>query len=130
MSPTKGHLVAYSLLARHSREADRCCLCNAALAEERRSYVCRPCSRPDGAAFQEWTPAGQRADNHGDCQNTRVDTSPYLNPLGNLRIPFDAPARYRWWQGGQSPAATARELGASGEEVARLITPTEARRWR
>jgi len=37
---------------------------------------------------------------------------PLIDAKGNLRIPLNAPHRYRWWQGGQSIADTLRELGA------------------
>ncbi|GAB6083827.1 hypothetical protein JCM30471_27410 [Desulfuromonas carbonis] len=35
---------------------------------------------------------------------------PYLDPAGGLVIPINAPARYRWWHGGQPPSETMREL--------------------
>lgn len=35
---------------------------------------------------------------------------PYLDQSGELVIPVNAPARYRWWQGGQPPSDTLREL--------------------
>jgi hypothetical protein len=38
---------------------------------------------------------------------------PYIDTDGNLRIPFDSPARYHWWKGGQSIAETLREVGTS-----------------
>src|SRR5437899_2642125 len=31
---------------------------------------------------------------------------PYLTADGTLAIPFDSPARYHWWTGGQSPRLT------------------------
>lgn len=43
---------------------------------------------------------------------------PYLKGE-QLVIPFKAPLKYRWWQGGQSLAKTLAEMGAS-DEVARL----------
>lgn len=39
-----------------------------------------------------------------------------------LVIPFDAPAKYRWWQGGQAIAETLEELGAS-EEIKQKYRP-------
>ena len=38
---------------------------------------------------------------------------PYIATDGNLRIPFDSPARYHWWKGGQSIAETLREVALS-----------------
>lgn len=37
---------------------------------------------------------------------------PYLTGDGELRIPLNASAQYRWWQGGQSVWATLKELNA------------------
>lgn len=37
---------------------------------------------------------------------------PYLNRSGDLMIPLDTPARYRWWQGGQDIDATLAETKA------------------
>ena len=37
--------------------------------------------------------------------------SPYLNNDG-IVIPFNAPLKYRWWQGGQSLLDTLEEIGA------------------
>jgi hypothetical protein len=46
---------------------------------------------------------------------------PYIDN-GTLVIPFDAPAKYRWWQGGQTIAETLEELGAS-EEIKQKYRP-------
>jgi hypothetical protein len=35
---------------------------------------------------------------------------PFLTAGGNLVIPFESPARYHWWDGGQSVAATMAEV--------------------
>ncbi|WP_305044517.1 hypothetical protein [Geoalkalibacter sp.] len=35
---------------------------------------------------------------------------PKIGPGGALIIPFTAPRRYRWWQGGQPPSETRREI--------------------
>jgi len=35
---------------------------------------------------------------------------PFLTPGGSLVIPFDSPQRYHWWRGGQSVAATLKEV--------------------
>lgn len=40
---------------------------------------------------------------------------PYITESRSLVIPFNAPARYRWWVDGQSPIETLAELGASDE---------------
>jgi hypothetical protein len=37
---------------------------------------------------------------------------PYLTEGGTLVIPFDSPARYHWWKGGQSIAGTRAEVTA------------------
>jgi hypothetical protein len=36
--------------------------------------------------------------------------NPYIDADGNLRIPFDSPAWYHWWKGGQSIAETLSEV--------------------
>ncbi|SRR6266496_52571 len=35
---------------------------------------------------------------------------PYLDATGELRIPFNCPKKYRWWQGGQTISETLAEL--------------------
>lgn len=35
---------------------------------------------------------------------------PYVNNHGVLVIPHNAPARYRWWNGGQPPSETLHEI--------------------
>jgi len=35
---------------------------------------------------------------------------PRIGPAGELVIPLNAPRRYRWWQGGQPPSETLKEL--------------------
>ena len=40
---------------------------------------------------------------------------------GELIIPLNSPARFRWWQDGQSIEATLRELGASEETIKRYV---------
>lgn len=46
------------------------------------------------------------------CQNLEqaVWKPPYLTEKGELVIPANAPLKYRYWQGGQSPAETAQEF--------------------
>jgi hypothetical protein len=43
------------------------------------------------------------------------ETQPYINSRGELIIPFTSDRRYHYWAGGQSIAATLRELNASPE---------------
>lgn len=38
------------------------------------------------------------------------DALPTIGPDGGLTIPVTAPRRFRWWQGGQPPSETLREL--------------------
>jgi len=38
---------------------------------------------------------------------------------GKLHIPWNAPKKYRWWQGGQTIMATLEELGAEEEVKAK-----------
>jgi hypothetical protein len=35
---------------------------------------------------------------------------PRIGPAGELVIPLTAPRRFRWWQGGQEPSETLREI--------------------
>lgn len=42
-----------------------------------------------------------------------IPSRPYLTEHGELIIPFESDHRYHWWSGGQSVAATLRELNAS-----------------
>jgi hypothetical protein len=44
-----------------------------------------------------------------------VSNRPYINARGELIIPFDCDPKYHYWKGGQSIAATLRELNASRE---------------
>jgi hypothetical protein len=50
-------------------------------------------------------------------------TPPYIDEQERLIIPFNAPRKYRWWQGGQTLKKTLEELGAS-DEVKAKYTPT------
>ena len=40
---------------------------------------------------------------------------PYITERGSLVIPYNAPLKYRWWQGGQSIMETLTELNAPQE---------------
>lgn len=42
---------------------------------------------------------------------------PYINTQDELVVPFNAPLKYRWWQGGQGCVNTLKELGASQEII-------------
>ncbi|GJQ48604.1 hypothetical protein [uncultured Candidatus Kuenenia sp.] len=45
-------------------------------------------------------------------ENTHPDeVLPYVTGFNSLVIPFASPARYHYWQGGQSPCDTLKELG-------------------
>ncbi len=48
-------------------------------------------------------------------------TKPYLTPSGELRIEFTTDPKYHWWAGGQSIAATLRELNASADIWRRYV---------
>lgn len=39
------------------------------------------------------------------------ETLPYVTEFNSLVIPFNSPARYHYWKGGQSPCDTLKELG-------------------
>jgi len=51
---------------------------------------------------------------------------PYISMSGCLLIPWNAPKKYRWWQGGQSVMETLNELGASEEVKAKYSQPEGA----
>lgn len=56
---------------------------------------------------------------------------PFLDNQGRLRIPLDAPDKYRWWAGGQSVFETLLELKASEQEIEAHIGPIETpKEWR
>lgn len=46
---------------------------------------------------------------------------PYLDEQNSLIIPFNAPEKYRWWQGGQSIEESLKELGASEETIKKYV---------
>ena len=50
-----------------------------------------------------------------------MDSNPYLTETGELIIPSDAPAKYKWWDGGQSIKETLEELKAPEDVVHRYI---------
>lgn len=52
----------------------------------------------------------------------KLQPLPYLDN-GILRIPFDSPQKYHWWNRGQSIKDTLRELGASDEILKRYKSP-------
>jgi hypothetical protein len=47
-----------------------------------------------------------------------TDSRPRIDGNGDLLIPFDAEAKYRWWQGGQSVAETLAELQGADAPIA------------
>jgi hypothetical protein len=48
-------------------------------------------------------------------------TPPYISEHGELIIPFSAPKKYRWWQGGQTVRETLKEIGATDEIKRRYV---------
>jgi hypothetical protein len=46
----------------------------------------------------------------GDSNPPKKPRLPHFTPNGDLVIPYDGPARYHWWKGGQSVAETRREI--------------------
>lgn len=106
------------------RPVPTCAYCDRPLSGGRRylCQVCQPAPLRTSAADYDWTGGREEAHNQADCKSPQLDR-PQLDQAGRLRIPLSAPAVYRWWQGGQSPADTARELGATEAEIARLQPP-------
>lgn len=45
-----------------------------------------------------------------------------LNGCERLVLPVNAPAKYRWWQGGQELEVTLRELGASEVTISKYVS--------
>lgn len=45
--------------------------------------------------------------------HTETERRPFLTADGTLSIPFDSPARFHWWNGGQKAAETRGEVRAS-----------------
>jgi len=109
------------------RSVPTCAYCDRPLAGGRRylCQVCQPAPLRTRAADYDWTPGPDKCDNQADCDSSRLDRLPYIDLAGNLITPLDCPARYRWWQGGQSPIETLRELGAPAEMLARYTWPGE-----
>lgn len=67
---------------------------------------------------ENFQPAQTPPPSRSNSENSRgvpVHAKPYLNARGELIIPCDCDARYRYWAGGQSIAATLRELNAPRE---------------
>ncbi len=57
---------------------------------------------------------------HESTNNKDGWTPPYISGNGDLIIPFNAPAKYRYWApGGQSIKATLKELGANSDMIER-----------
>lgn len=51
-----------------------------------------------------------------------TESMPYLKENGELIIPNNAPAKYKWWDGGQSVKETLEELEASQEVIERYVS--------
>jgi len=51
-----------------------------------------------------------------------TEQMPYLTENGELIISSNAPAKYKWWNGGQSIKETLEELEAPEEVVHRYIS--------
>ncbi|MFT5729258.1 MAG: hypothetical protein ACI8PB_005452 [Desulforhopalus sp.] len=51
-----------------------------------------------------------------------AEQMPYLKENGELIITSNAPAKYKWWAGGQSVKETLEELEASEEVMDRYIS--------
>ena len=52
---------------------------------------------------------------------SRRKPQPYIKKNGELVIPFDCDAKYKWWAGGQSVRETLTELNASPEVLCKYI---------
>jgi len=53
------------------------------------------------------------------ADSTKDFVPPYIDDDEKLIIPFRAPKKYRWWQGGQSGVETLEELGADAHIIKR-----------
>lgn len=60
----------------------------------------------------------------GDEEMVRIfkkQSAPFLTASGELRIGFDSPKKYHWWDGGQSIEKTLIELKASKEIIGKYV---------
>ncbi len=96
------HLTLVLPTTSQNAPARKCALCPNELRPQN-SYICFPCQNSPHALTA------------GPLEVCIVE--------GRLHIPFDAPARYRWWQGGQSIYETLIELRASVEVLRHYTTP-------
>lgn len=111
------------------RSVPACAYCDRPLGGGRR-YLCQACQPAPlrtRTADYDWTEGPSEAHNQAAGESAGLDKRPYLDAAGNLITPLDCPPRYRWWQGGQSPRETLRELGAPEEMFARYTWPGERR---
>jgi hypothetical protein len=63
-----------------------------------------------------------------ECREENAETvsesaSPFIDASGNLVIPFSAPSKYHWWNGGQAVLETLAELRANDETMTRYMGP-------
>ena len=76
-------------------------------------HLCPECKRKTHCETSQvcTKPLGSLCGEH-ELQRGEPDpiAMPYLEAGGQLIIPFNCPYKYRWWQGGQSIAATIAEL--------------------
>lgn len=91
---------------------DLCATCDAPLSPGR-LYQCEGC--------QERHPGGRLAGADSS------QSEPHWGADGCLRIPFASDKRFHWWAGGQSPLATALELGATPDQAQRYADPIARR---
>lgn len=64
----------------------------------------------DGAAVRPDAPPAPPEPERQPWPPENPASLPTIGADGALRIPFDAPARFRWWQGGQTAEQTLAEL--------------------
>jgi hypothetical protein len=55
-------------------------------------------------------------------ESGKIKPLPYIDN-GVLRIPFNSPHKYHWWNRGQDIGITLREMGASDEILKRYESP-------
>ena len=92
---------------------------------QRQGFILRPL--PDGKLFV--SPASKltailRAEirqRKNELLTMLVSNRPYINARGELIIPFDSEAKYRWWAGGQSITKTLAELDAPPDVWRRYV---------
>jgi len=76
-------------------------------------------------AFQERASVREYDGNQSriDAESEAIrEVMPFLTENGELRLTFDCPQRYKWWDQGQSVGVTLMELGASQETIDRYCS--------